>query len=119
MEEQRKLKKYYASKNIVQGNELIQVDPAALEFSAYPGQAETLKSITSDIIKVINKNILESPVEKRIEKRRYIKLSLREKPFSEIKGKLAAFRRVMDKLVDLGAIHKLVKLDEEKCLIQA
>ncbi len=134
----RKLSEYYATKNIIAGDELVQVDESTLNFPAYPEKSEELKAFTHDLIKAINEEISKSSTEESVKGRRYVYISTHKKPFQGMDNKLidvsvsansyktdeeyynATFLgHVVKKLADLGAIYKLVKRNGHGYFIQA
>jgi hypothetical protein len=136
--EGRKLKKYHETKNIVKGNESVQVDESTLDFAAYADsdKAKQLKTVTIDLVKAINEKILTNSPDESVKGRRYIYIDTQSGFFYEMGKKLidpvkirfktieeccnATFLgQAVKKLVDLGVIFKLVKCDCRGYCIQA
>ena len=134
----RKLREYYATKNIVTGDEPVQIDESTLDFSAYPEKTEKLKLFTLDLVKAINEKTSKSSSEESVKGRRYIYINTNKKPFQGMNNRLidenisansyktdeeyynATFLgHVVKKLADLGAIYKLVNRNGHGYFIQA
>lgn len=135
LEDDSKLKEYYAQKNILTGDELIQIDENALDFSMYPTQAEKLKALTIDLIKAINEKTSKSSPEESVKGRRYVQISTRFGPFKGMDELInpdedaskteeeyynATFLgHIVKKLADLGVIYKLIQRNYYGYSIQA
>jgi hypothetical protein len=142
LEDARLLKEFYAKKNIVRGDELIQVDEKALEFSDYPDKAENLKQLMHSLIKEINDKISKSSSEDSTKRRRYIHINVNEETFygphrnliepGEDSHKTAiAFKTAQEyyaatflgylvkKLQELGVIYNLVTHNRHGYFLQA
>lgn len=123
LEEERKLREYYAEKGIIEGSEPIQVDETVLSFSTDPKTEKKLKDLALYLIQEINTDILQNPSEESIKERRSIYININDELLS-MKNDLidpeqkhfitekeyheATFLGcVVKKLQDLGAIYKL------------
>lgn len=142
IEEGRKLKEYYTTKNITVGNEPIQIDESSLDFSEHPGKVEELRKVTKDVVQAINDEISKTSSEKSVKGRRYIYINTRHEPFLSPNYKLVepgedayttsqAFKTnedyhkatylgyIVQKLIDLGVIHSLVNHNVHGYFLQA
>lgn len=134
----RKFKEYYAAKKFVTGGELVQVDESTLNFSTYPNKTKELQALTHIVLKEINDQISQSPPLDSVKKRRFIGINTLSGIFGEMSRKLinesisamsyktdAEFNKatylghVMTKLVELGAIFKIVDVTGRGYFIQA
>lgn len=139
LEEGRKLSEYYERQNIVVGDEPIQVEESALDFSAYPAErGENLRNLALEVIKAINDKISNSSPDESVKGRRYIRIDTNQGPFAGMGSRLADpsipaepyktneeyynatfLGCVVKQLADLGAIYKLVKSSGGVYFIQA
>lgn len=135
LEEWRDLRKYYAKKKIVLGNEPVHIDEKMLEFSEFPTQAKKLKEIAIKLLELINQQIAQSS-HKSIKRRRFVQinthsplLSITSDLIYKIKDsstisdanheELALVKYVIDKLVERGNIYKLCLHHEHVWFLQA
>lgn len=137
-EENRKLQEFYQNKEISSGGELIQLDVDSLDFSEYPNQAEELRKLTKEFVGLINDQISASSPNDTIKTRRYIRIKIREREFELSKlinpgedevRKANSFKTdeeyykatyagfIMNKLIDLGAIHKIISPNQRGWLL--
>jgi hypothetical protein len=81
IEEEQKLKEYYADKNITDGTELIQLDENSVDFSEYPEKVEKLRENTKLLVQTINDGITKASPEKSIKGRRCVHIDINKYPF--------------------------------------
>ncbi len=137
IEDENKLKEYYATKNITRGNEIIDVNENSVNSPEYPEHIKEIRKATKDLVQVINDQISKSSPEQSIKRRRSIYID----PFEERLEWLSRLihRRptelyeteedyydatylgyVVKKLIELGHIHKIVKIyGNSRYLLQA
>jgi hypothetical protein len=134
----RKLNAYYATRNIVTGNEPVQIGESTLDFSEYPQTAQQLQTVTQHLVKEINNQISKAPLENSVKGRRYIHINTNDPPFSGWAHKLVTptadrdtFKTdeeyhnatflgcIVKKLTDLGIIYKLADRNGHGYFIQA
>lgn len=134
IEEERKLKEYYTTKNITVGNELIQIDENSIDFSEYPEKIESLKNVTRDLVQAMNDIISKSPADESIKGRRHIYFNANTQPFQRLNNKLidesinkrgeeyyeaTYMGYVINKLIELGAVYKRINRNGYGYFLQA
>lgn len=139
IEDGRKLKEYYVSKNVTSGNEPIQkIDENLMVFSEHPGRVQELRKVTNDLVQAINDKISKTSSEESIKGRRYIYIDTNRGPFSRLDNRLIdesvdgnSYKTdeeyynatylgcVVKKLIELGAIYKLIKRNGHGYYLQA
>jgi hypothetical protein len=140
--EDRKLSKYYATKNIVTGDEPVHVNESTLDYSEHSEKVDKLKEVTRDLINTINDQISKTSPENSVKGRRYIYINTNIKPFSRPNNELIdpgedsfktsqAFKTdeefynatflgyIVKKLINLGVIYKLISRNGHGYFIQA
>lgn len=103
-----KLKEFYADKNIVKGDEPIAIDESLLNF---PQEEEKLKSLVIDLVSKINTKIAENSADSIKEKRRAF---ISPSPEGHLH-----FEQTVNKLIELGAIHRIIYRFQNEYRIQA
>ncbi len=124
LQSDKKLKQFYETHGVKNGDEPIQIDETLLDFSDHPN-AEKLKALAIDVIKKINETTIKSSPEDSVKGRRYIYINttLPGTPFYGMDHSLIDKGRspktdeeyynatylmcVVKKLVEVGVIYKL------------
>lgn len=136
LEDVRKLKEYYTKKRITLGNEPVQIDQKALDFSEYPEKSQELKSLALKVLATINEQIDNNGDQHSVKGRRYIYINTNKEPFhmtvmpidrrrsellksDEERQDASYIGCVVKKLVESGAVYRLVNRNGHGYDIQA
>ncbi|MBA3816411.1 MAG: hypothetical protein H0X29_07815 [Parachlamydiaceae bacterium] len=131
------LNEYYEKNNIFSGNEPIQLKPGLMDFSEYPEEAETLKTMTFNLVEAMNDQISKASPEDSIKQRRYVYISINKPPFGQKSTELinkavqassyedeqyyeaTYLGCIIKKMIDLKMIYRIVKRNGHGYYLQA